>query len=363
MRDVKIVIWMRHTKRASRIVLFLGLGASLCLAQPPSPQGPSSEQHTVLDEALSWLPEDTETVMGASGVFPLTDANSSTDPQPRPYLKELALRVQTLPLALLLFENGGLSDLIQGKPVTLALEGSRRFRAPAGKGSMRYEGCEIVIFGDGVALDWRAFRQKAARSAVRFENVEGTEVAVFEERSGKDQWTTLVAFPRANVLLLATDRNYLQTVLSRMRTPAASRALPETLLEWNYVDTRATVWGLRHYQPERAGQEAGQNADTDPTSPFQEKSDTNVPDPDAVGSTFWFEPERQTVVAAYISINPDAEEIVARHLRLYMPTAKDIRMEELAPAVVQATAGLPDLDHFYNLMFGVMALMGHAVYL
>jgi hypothetical protein len=346
------------------MALFVGLAAWLCLArglaQPPSPQGLASEQRTVLDAALSWLPEDTETVMGASGVFPFTDPNTSTDPQAWPYLQELTLRVQTLPVALLLSNrNGGLSDLIQGKPVVLALEGSRRFRAPARKGPMGYEGCEIVVFADGVTLDWPAFQKQAARSVVRFENVEGTQVAVFEDRFGNDRRTTLVAFPRGNVLVLATDRNYLQTVLSRMRGPSASpsvaRALPEMLQEWNYVDTRATVWGLRHYRLEDAG--------LDPTSPFRERAAANVPDSDAVGATFWFEPEQQAVIATYISLNPAADEIVARHLRPDMPGETGIRVEELAPAVVQATAGLPDLDHFYNLMFGIMALMGHAVYM
>ena len=346
---------MRYTDHATRIVLFLGLAAFPCLAQPPLPAGAAAGQSGALSEALSWLPENTEAVMGASGVFALTDPNTSTDSQPRPYLEELTLRVQTLPLAMLLFKNGGLADLIYSKPVMLAIEGSRRFRAPARLGPMRYEGCEIVLFGDAVTLDWTAFRRKAARSAVRFEDVEGTDVAVFQQSIDHDQWTTLVAFPRNNILLLATDRNYLQTVLKRMRTPSSARALPETLQEWNYVDTRATVWGLRHYRSEKAGM--------DPTSPFQEKVAANVPDNDAVGATFWFEPERQTVVAAYISLNPSADRIVARHLRPDLPAATGIRVVELAPAIVQATAGLSDLDHFYNLMFGVMALMGHAVYM
>jgi hypothetical protein len=340
-----------------RIALLIGLAVSLCFAPAANaqPQPPQPVQRILpLDEALSWLPEDTETVMGANGVFPLTDPNVAEDPLTRPFLNELTVRTRTLPLALLLFHNGGLSSFVNGRPVVLALEGSRNFRAPAGLGAMRYEGCEIIMFGNGVALDWPEFRKGAASSATQFENWEGTEIAVFEEAWGKDKWTTLVAFPRSNVVLVATNRDYLRTVLSRMRKPSDSRALLDTLVEWRYVDTHAQVWGLRHYQSTKA--------ELDPTSPFRGEAPANVPDSDAIGATFWFDPEQQAAVAAYVSLNSDPEQILARHLEPHSPPVADIQISGLELGIVQATAALSGLDSLYNVMFGIMALMGHGVY-
>jgi hypothetical protein len=351
----KITIARKNAQLAGRmrIILLIGIAAPLCLAQlQNSSQLPSPR--VALDEVLSWLPEDTETVMGANGVFPLTDPNVEENARVRPFLTELNLRTQTLPLSLLLFNNGGLSTFLKGKPVLLAIEGSRNFRAPKTRGAMHYEGCEIVVFSNEVKLDWTGFRQMAASTAVQFEQLEGTDVAVFEEESGSDNWTTLVAFPRSNILLVATDRDYLHEVLSRMRKPPARRALPDDLLEWKYVDTGAKVWGLRHYS-------AGK-AELDPTSPFARKARANVPDPDAVGATFWFEPDQQSAVVTYVSLNPDADQILVRHLRRVAPEENDVRVSEVRPGVVQATAALSGLDTFYRLMFRLMALMGHAVY-
>jgi hypothetical protein len=337
-----------------RIALLIGLAVPLCLPAAHAQPQPAQQRIPVLDEALSWLPEDTETIMGANGVFRLTDPNAAEDPLTRPFQNELTLRTRTLPLALLLFHNGGLSSFVNGKPVALALEGSRNFRAPTVRGVMRYEGCEIIMFGNGVALDWPEFRKEAARSATQFENWEGTEVAVFDEDWGKDKWTTLVAFPKSNVMLVATNRDYLRVVLSRMRKTSESRALPDTLLEWRYVDTHAQVWGLRHYQ--------GAKVELDPTSPFRGDTPANVPDSDAIGATFWFNPEEETAVAAYVSLNSDPEQILARHLGPNSPTIADMQIIELEPGVVQAAAAVSGLDSLYNVMFGIMALMGHGVY-
>jgi len=338
-----------------RIALWIVFAAPLCFAPAANSQPqPIQQRIPLLDQALSWLPEDTETIMGANGVFPLTDPNAAEDPLTRPFLNELTLRTRTLPMALLLFHNGGLSSFVNGKPVVLALEGSRNFRAPTGRGTMRYEGCEIILFGSGTPLDWPEFRKQAAGTATQFETWEGTEVAVFEEEWGKDKWTTLVAFPRSNVLLVATNRDYLRVVLSRMRKSSDSRALPDTLLEWRFVDTRVPVWGLRHYRSAKA--------ELDPTSPFRSEAPANVPDSDAIGATFWFNPEEQTAVAAYVSLNSDPEQILARHLGPNSPTIADLQIIELEPGAVQAAAAVSGLDSLYNVMFGIMALMGHGVY-
>ncbi len=186
-----------------------------------------------LKEILSWLPADTETVIGANGPFALKDldAANSTKPLDVPSPDELKMQMQALALGLFSLDNGGLQTFLGGAKMALALEGSRRYRPPKELGGTLFEGCAIAVLADAAAIDSDAFMHKAASSAKRVENIEGLTVAVFEENMEKDLVTTYLAFPRKNVVLVATNQDYLHTVLSRMHATAPPRALPETLAE------------------------------------------------------------------------------------------------------------------------------------
>jgi hypothetical protein len=161
----------------------------------------AAAQQSAVNQVLSWLPVDTETVVGANGPFawdPKVHAGA-LPLQERVSTAELETQSRLLPLALLTLKNGGFGQFVKGKTVAVAIEGSRRFRPPRELGSMRYEGCLILMFVPTVSLDGAAFMKAAANSAVRFEEHNETRVAVFEEKSEADTWTTFVAFPRSNV--------------------------------------------------------------------------------------------------------------------------------------------------------------------
>src|SRR5208283_5297690 len=163
---------------------------------------------TTLKEILSWLPPDTESVVGANGLFPLPDLDELGPGdlrKPELPVAELEMRTRGLALGLFGFKNGGLQKDLKGKAVALAVEGSRHFRPPAALGGMRYEGCEIVLFGPAITLDRDSFMRNAASSATRFENVAGVRIAVFEEPQENDVWTTFVGFLRSNIVVVATD--------------------------------------------------------------------------------------------------------------------------------------------------------------
>ena len=160
--------------------------------------------------------------------------------------KELATTFEELPLALFQFKNGLLTKHLAGKPIALALEGARHFRSPAGLGEMPFEGCAIV-FSEGLRSEITSFAKEARSSGAKVEQIEDQEISVFQEKLEGDTWTTFVAFPSENVVLVATNRNYLAEVLARLRSHNSQRALPDDLPEWKYVDTNARFWGLRHY--------------------------------------------------------------------------------------------------------------------
>lgn len=107
-----------------------------------------------LNQVLNWLPVDTETVLGANGPFTWAPHAASSDPP------QLEIESRVFPLTLLTFENGRPGEFVKNKTISLAIEGSRRFRPPQSLGLMRYEGCLVLIFGVGLPLDGAAFMRQ-----------------------------------------------------------------------------------------------------------------------------------------------------------------------------------------------------------
>src|SRR5579864_1540857 len=114
----------------------LFLCASLCFSQATDNARQLASHQPVLNQIMSWLPADTETVFSANGPFALPNLDALPEANSQSELRsgELELRTRSLPLFLFNFKNGGLQDFLKDKIVTLAVEGSRRFRAPAALG-------------------------------------------------------------------------------------------------------------------------------------------------------------------------------------------------------------------------------------
>jgi len=319
-------------------------------------------QQPNLSQVLNWLPANTETVLGANGPFAWNPKAPSSDPPSRVSMTapELEMESRLFPLTLLNFENGQFGEFIKGKTVSLAIEGSRRFRAPRALGLMRYEGCLIMVFIPAASLNGAAFMRAAAKSAVRFEEHNGTRVAVFEEKSEDDTWNTFVGFPRNNVAVVATNLDYLVGLLDRMRGTTGARALPENLSEWKHVATNAPAWGMRHFQK--------QGAELDPSSPLLGQNAANVPDANAVGVTFSFAPAAaRTATVDYLSSNPDARRILSGYLMMEdaataAPREFQMRLRQPAAGVLEASINLSATEAIQRLLFGLMAMLGHAVY-
>jgi hypothetical protein len=323
----------------------------------------AAAQQSNLNQVLSWLPADTETILVANGPFAWAPKALSDGPpsQERLTATELETQSRTFPLALLSFKSGGIGEFINGKTVSLAVEGSRSFRPPQGLGMMPYEGCLILVFVPAVSLDGAAFMGAAANSAVRFEDHNGARVAVFEEKLEEDTWNTFVSFPRSNVAIVATNLDYLVTSLERMRGKPGTRALPENLSEWKHVATNAPVWGMRHYSKQGAG--------LDPSSPLLGQSSANVPDAKAVGVTFSLAPAAErTATVDYLSSSPDARRILSGYLMMADAATADprefqMRLRQPAVGVLEASINLSAAEAVQRLLFGLMAMLGHAVYL
>jgi hypothetical protein len=240
------------------------------------------------------------------------------------------------------------------------LEGSRHLRPPAALGQMRYEGCEIAVFDPTITLERDSFMTDTVGSVARFEEIAGVKIAVFREQQEDDVWTTFVGFPRSNIVLVATNADYLRVVLTRMGGATGPRALPETLAEWKYVNTSAPAWGLRHYQRSQAR--------LDPTSPFAGLNAASVSDKMAIGLTYWFEPaERRMATVAYLSGSGNAGQILQDYLGVAdagfaSPREFQIQLRQPTPGVIEGSLALSQKESFARFLFGLLAMLGHAVY-
>ena len=172
---------------------------------------------------------------------------------------------------------------------------------------MPYEGCQIAVFTDDQSSHFDRFMQESAVHGMKAEEIERQRVAVFQRRFEEDMWPIFVAHPLKNVLIVATNREYLQEVLARIRGDIGQRALPETLPEWKHVNRKAKFWGLRHFNKGDAG--------ADPSSPFGGKRTANMPDELAIGLTFEGTPnEQQSATIRYLSANPEILRMVEANL-------------------------------------------------
>jgi hypothetical protein len=299
-----------------------------------------------VQQVLSWLPSDTETVVVDSE--PWFPEKSRELP--------IGLTLSAMALTPLWFKEGALREYVKNQRAVLALAGSRHFRAPRSLGLMPFEGCTIVVLADNPGDRADLFFNSSAGDAVRVEEVEGQKILVFEEKRESDLWTTFVTLKRPNVLLAATNLDYLREVLARMRGNGDPRALPEILPEWRYVNTGVRFWGLRHYDRSQG--------DRDPTSPFWDPKKfikTAFNDEQAIGLTFSYDPANRTgPIITYLSGNPSLAKKA-----LAMPfegSPVSVVFRELDAGAIEASYG-PGRSTDFMLGLVLPFLLGHGIFL
>jgi hypothetical protein len=227
---------------------------------------------------------------------------------------------------------------------------------------MPYEGCQIAVLGEATVSRRDSFLQQSSGGALKVDSVAGQKIAVIEEKRDDDIWTTFVAFPKPNLVLACTNRDYLREVLERIGGKVGSRALSDTLAEWKFVGTEPPFWGLRHYDKSQAGQ--------DPTSPFVDRTIFGLGDRQASGIAFRFDPKMGNVVTiSYFSSTRDILGFLQKQTPLSMgvpvddPTASvPISYRQVAPGVAEIKyelGGEPPVDWFLAYAMGTF---GHGAY-
>lgn len=315
-----------------------------------------------LKRVLAWLPPDTETLQVANGPFWMSNfvTGRLEDKDHEITAEELEKQFEGLTLGLFNSGKGLLEKHLDGKKVLFALEASRHFRPPAGLGELPFEGCAVAIFQDDLEDRRDAFMKDASGAGMRIEDIEGQRVAEFEEQMEQDRWTFFVTFPEKGVVLVSTNKQFLQEMLVRKRGTQEQIALRDTLREWTYVNKTAKFWGLRHYDKLQAK--------FDPTSPFGGKKSANFPDEEAVGLTYQCDPrtERRAVLIYVTGASAEARKVAEGR---FPDTGDPERMaglhvqhRELAVGVFQSIFDLSHSQPTDLFFFIFMDHLGHAVY-
>ena len=347
------------------IVLTFGLFNALS-AQVSAQTSTQKTDSMNLQEVLSWLPEDTETISVARGPFDLNSKVVQSKPEEdenenRPVTElELVEPFEGLPLSLFGFKDGVLIQHLKGKRISLAIEGARHFRPPKDLGEMPYEGCAIALLVDDFDTNMASFVKQNRKSILKVDQIEGQVVAVFQEKLENDTWTAFVAFPNKNILAVATNRDYLREVLARLQGKKGQRALRNDLPEWRYVNTDLQFWGLRHFDRTQAK--------LDPSSPFGGQKSANYADEKAIGLVYAFDRSSgKTAKITYLtgdtSLGSRPDATLLSMGKGSEAAALDIKYREIGPGVVEGSYTLKNTGQVSFFFFVFMGMLGHAVFL
>ena len=340
--------------------------ASTCLAQEGKSKKAAAPPSEEFSQILSWLPADTETIVVANGPFSMPDLIPPDSQEVPPLVEsvdDLKEDFEALPLGLLGFKSDLLSSRLQGQKINFAIEGARHFRNPEGLGTAPFEGCSIAVFARDISDRTSAFLVDSTKAALPSEQIEDQKVAVFQEILGSDPWTIYVDFPKPNIALACSNRDYLREVLVRMHGARGAMALPDQLPEWKYVDTHTRFWGFRHFSKPPA-----KDAKEDSASPFSDDNGRADRDSQATGVLFRLDPNKSRIATiTYFSGDPG----VLKKLKSgefsggAEPAAKELNPEfsELAPGVVAIAYDLESPDSVNLFLLILSSSLGHAIFI
>jgi hypothetical protein len=315
-------------------------------AATPSPASPLVEQ------ILSWLPADTETLTAATG--PLHMPKMSQDTSGAMSIETSPDEVHDVFKQYFLLPLLSLQKQFKDAPIAAAIEGSRRFRPPTGLGMATYQGALIAVFTDDITARAAQFMKDSASTIVRTEQIEGQRVAVFSNKSEDDIVTSYVAFPKSTVAVVATDESYLREVLARIGGRGGERALPDALPEWKHLDASAEFWALRHPSATSAG--------VDSVLPPECHGSSG----NAIGLTFSYSPGKSKLATIdYLSANADSLRCLQK--ALFNPNEPGVgemhaQYGEVQRGVLEGTYNLEQIESAQYFVFVLEALLGHPIF-
>lgn len=328
---------------------------SFAFADPPCVKLP-----TDVETFLDWLPADTETLMVGHA---LPESRTSRRDWPRwSSFAEAALSLPNYITSELMDER--LRTELSGMKVVVTVHGARGFRLPAsGLGRTSFAGAEILrVTSDETEITASQVFERLAGLASRMTDRMGIEIAEFDRAAlfeegpnAREKSSVYVSLPQSDVLVFATDLNYLEEVLDHRGRCMERKAFPRHLRYWPNVDVQFPVWAVRDFQVS--------GAETSESSPLNPKS-VGIPpiDPKAQAFTFSFDPDKGIALARYFSGSDEAQRLIAFGLSSSGAEEVDPAIVPLHPGVVEATLPIMDGRDYRIFHLILMHYLGHGIF-
>jgi hypothetical protein len=321
-----------------------------------SPKLSTARLPSAVENVLWWFPEDTETLMVSQGSFSVPKIGALNRDKPLKFEEHFHWSFSSI-------QAGEAAGELQGRTITLSMEGSRRFRQPKGLGMMPFEGATVLQLAPQAAgtesLPPSVHSKTSTPSGreaklKRRYSLAGKQVSLYEKNREYDLWQYYIVWLNPNTLIVATDERYLISMLYRMRGRRPQRAFPVSLPEWRFIDTTKPYWALRHY--------AKGAPNYDPSSPLSGGGlAAGTGDLKAIGLTMDIDsgPKPQSRIC-YLSNNPQALDIMRR---LWRDSSPDIRpqVRTLKPGVIEVRQTLKDEANVQMFVFYMLGVFGHAI--
>ena len=216
-----------------------------------TPANPSRPLPADVEQAIGWLPDNTESIIVARG--PLMESTLKDIWDRRPFIPsgvvpppEPDFQQQTLAGSLSLFKAAGNAFVqsITRQPIHFVIASARQFGPPVIGSGSTFEGCELIVFDHSVP----DVAVRGAGQTVSVEHIENNQVVrVDSQWGGQDKKVSIYyAKPKPNTLIATNNRGSLKTILQRITRLGATRTPLLEFPEWKCVDTQSLVWGIRH---------------------------------------------------------------------------------------------------------------------
>jgi hypothetical protein len=203
------------------------------------------DAHERVDQVLTWLPIDTESIWVNQEPFTI-QANES--------LELMGLRpisVQSLD-RLFALNDGEFYRALSGRTIRLVIAGGRNMQGPLSARSVpgpiaAQDVAYFYFFSDAVELptpDELVQGRPVWRGVAKIDAGEPPRARAQRHKRVDENWMSCA---RPDLLVLTNKKELLAEILLRISHGSKTRALPATLPEWNQVDQQAQLWGLRHY--------------------------------------------------------------------------------------------------------------------
>jgi hypothetical protein len=202
-------------------------------------------------------------------------------------------------------------------------------------------------------------RLQSATSGLAKEDWSGNTVFLLStEREGSlrttpEQLNLFVTQLGSNVLVTATDRNSLHSLLERRSGLQTDRALHAGLPEWREVDVTSPVWAMRHYKHAYDPQAKGSVLTLGPLE--------ELDDPKAVGLVYNAQPMGPAQKLYYLSNNKRITEFTRHHWEWKEEGLVTPKVRRRSKGVAEVTVPTPSAEATFLFYLLLLSSLGYEI--